>query len=171
MSSFLVSATTFSPLLSDLPPVIGTIVSTAREFQLRTIPTGSFLTGPTQPRLISLVVSESWRVGTKNFPCSPMDQADARSLSGHARFIVGQRVTGLLWMHNVDNNEVHPLAIDLPDLTVGNETVKLISLHLRNSFFRTDFIRADRRLAGGKPRTLPPGFGLEPVPLAAQAAW
>jgi hypothetical protein len=42
-------------------------------------------------------------------------------------------------MHNVDNNEVHPLAIDLPDLTVGNETVKLISLHLRNSFFRTDF--------------------------------
>jgi hypothetical protein len=50
-----VSATTFSPPLSDLPPVIGTIVSTAREFQLRTIPTGSFLTGPTQPRLISLV--------------------------------------------------------------------------------------------------------------------
>src|SRR5262245_51066092 len=39
MSSFLVSATTFSPPLSGLPPVIDTIASTAREFQLRTIPT------------------------------------------------------------------------------------------------------------------------------------
>jgi hypothetical protein len=34
-----VSATTFSPPLTGLPPVIDTIASTAREFQLRTIPT------------------------------------------------------------------------------------------------------------------------------------